>query len=478
VHPQPRRREDTGGLSGEGGGAVPRVAPDDHLLLWTGHRVGVAAGVQITASHNPAADNGYKVFARGGRQILAPTDAEIRRRIDEIDETATGVAVADVGHAGIAPPDPEVFAAYVRGALRVVGCRVGEPRSLRLAYTPMHGVARDLVQGTLEAAGFRDLHVVDAQAEPDPDFPTVDFPNPEEPGALDALLALADEVGADVALANDPDGDRIAVVARSSSGAWRALSGDETGCLLADDVLARRGRDAEGRVPTTVVSSRLLARIASARNAHHVETLTGFKWLAAAALEEREAGREMALAYEQALGVMVGTHVLDKDGISAALAVADLADRLKAQGRGLVGALDDLARRHGLHVTGGRNIRLDAVGAPEPGAVIDRSRSDPPRALAGVEVLAVVDHLEGVRRLLDGGGTSALTTPSTPLVGLELEDGSRVQVRPSGTEPLLKCYGEVVETVAEGEPVEAARRRAEQRLAALLDALLEMAGLA
>lgn len=444
------------------------------LVAFATRHLDAAAGVQVTASHNPAADNGYKVYWTGGAQLVAPLDAAISARIDALDAPPPCAAPDDPR---IAPLGEDVADAYVRAVLD----RLGDgPRELRIVVTFLHGVGRDLALRLFAAAGFRDVHVVAQQADPDPEFPTVAFPNPEEPGALDLALALAREVGADVVLATDPDADRIAVAVPDGAAhdpVWRPLSGDETGCLLAADLLARDPGGPERIVATTVVSSRLLARIAADHDATHVETLTGFKWLAAvsgAAEREVEGGRTL-LAYEQALGVMVGTVVRDKDGLGAALAVADLAARERAQGRRLVDAVDDLARRHGLHHTAGRSVRLEGADGP---ALVERVltglRSAPPATVGGVAVTAVADHAVGIRTLADGT-VEPVGTPPTDLVGLTLSDGSRVQVRPSGTEPLLKSYAEVVEPVAAGEPVAAARDRADRRVAALLDAFWTVA---
>ncbi len=435
------------------------------LLAFAVRHLDTVAGVQITASHNPAPDNGYKVYWSGGGQIVPPQDAEISAAIDAVEGPPP---LAVPGDGGITALDPGVLPAYVTAVLAdVVGGPSPEPRDLRIVYTPMHGVGRDLTRGVLEAAGFRDVHVVTEQAVPDPDFPTVPFPNPEEPGALDLALDLARRVDADVVLANDPDADRIAV-AVPAGGDWRVLSGDEVGCVLGEARLAARPGPASV-VGTTVVSSTLLGRIAAHHGAAFVQTLTGFKWLAQATAAHEAEGRTMQLAYEQALGVMVGTVVRDKDGISAALAVADLAARCRAAGRGLAAAVDDLARRHGLHLTRGRSVRLSGADWRDVvDAALARLRARGAAPLAGTPVVAVVDHLAGTRTPA-GGPPSALSTPPTDLIGLELEGGARLMVRPSGTEPLLKCYIEVVEPVAGGD-VDAARARAGARADAPADA--------
>lgn len=442
------------------------------LLAFAVRALDSAAGVQVTASHNPGADNGYKVYWSGGAQIIPPLDGEISAAIEAVDGP---VEVADPGSALISAVGPGLVDDYVAAALdSAVADAAPSARDLRIAYTPMHGVGNGLALRLLRAAGFADVAVVPEQAAPDPDFSTVPFPNPEEPGALDLVLALAADVGADLVLANDPDADRIAV-AVPADGGWRPLNGDEVGCVLAESLLAA-GSGTDRLVGTTVVSSALLGRIAEHHGVGFVTTLTGFKWLAAATADAEADGRRMVLAYEQALGVMVGTAVRDKDGLSAAVAVADLAARLKGEGRTLIDALDDLARRHGLHVTCQRSVRLTGADGPQVvSRVLDALRGAPPRQLAGVAVAATADHASGLRTNADGS-TAPAGTPPADLFAIHLVDGARVQVRPSGTEPLLKLYFEVIEGVGE-EAVDVARARAQIRLAGLAADLLERVGL-
>jgi phosphomannomutase len=445
------------------------------LLAFAVRHLGAVAGVQITASHNPPTDNGYKVYWSDGAQILPDLAADISAAIEAVG------SLADLGLEGgemYRSPYGEIVHAYLEAALSL--SRRPDARELTIVYTPLHGVAGELLAELFTAAGFRDLHVVTEQARPDPDFPTVSFPNPEVPGAMDLALALAGERGADLVLANDPDGDRVAAAIPEGvqgAGRWRVLTGDEIGCLLADYLLAG-GRHQHPLVATTVVSSQLLRRIAEHHAAAYVETLTGFKWLARAARDGESQGLRMVLAYEQALGVMIGTEVLDKDGLSAALVLAELAAALRAEGRTVADALDDLARRFGVHATDALSVPLD----PEHGtelvvAALERLRRSPPRRLAGIEVTALADHAAGTRTRADGS-VEALTTPPTDLIGLTLADGARVQVRPSGTEPLLKFYLEVVEPVDAGESVVGARERARARLSELGGAFLTAAGFA
>lgn len=387
------------------------------VLAYTVRHLPAVAGVQITASHNPPADNGYKVFVEGGMQINSPTDREIE------------AAVARAPHA-----DEINRAAVDTGGLRQVyhylerAARVRRATgSVRVALTPLHGVGGEYALDAMALAGFDDVHVVEEQFNPDPNFPTVSFPNPEEPGAVDALLALADEVDAEIAIALDPDADRCAVGVPGPDG-WRMLTGDETGWLLGDYILSQiePGPVSEAAlVASTVVSSRMLAAIAAAHGAQHAETLTGFKWLARA----QSPGNTLVYAYEEAIGHCVDpASVRDKDGISAAILAADLVAALRHQGRTVLDALDDLAKVHGVHVTGAVSRHVD-----DAAAAMSRLRSAPPTELAGIAV-SVEDLL-----VLDG----QQRTDALIFTGSDADTSVRVVVRPSGTEPKLKSYTEV-----------------------------------
>ena len=370
-----------------------------------------AAGVQITASHNPATDNGYKVYLDGGIQIVSPTDRAI-------EAAMTDAPPADqIPRTPVQPAGADLVEQYIRRAA-VVRRGAG---SIRVALTAMHGVGGEVAVETLRRAGFDDVHVVDAQFAPDPNFPTVAFPNPEESGAADALLALAADVGADVAIALDPDADRCAVGIPGPQG-WRMLSGDETGWLLGDYILSQpRGRSPapERLVASTVVSSRMLAAIAAHYGAAHVETLTGFKWLARA---DAEHPGTLVYAYEEAIGHCVDPQaVRDKDGISAAVLVCDLVASLA--GGSVPERLDDLARRYGVHEVAAVSRRVADPG--EAAAVLRRLRDDPPDRLAGL------------------AASRADIADALILTGGDDEVSVRVVVRPSGTEPKLKCYLEV-----------------------------------
>ncbi|MFB9312588.1 phospho-sugar mutase [Nocardioides plantarum] len=427
---------------------MPRPLPTP-VLAYAIRELGCAAGVMVTASHNPPQDNGYKVYLGDGSQIVPPADHDIAAHIDAVGR------LADVprGDSGSVLSE-ELVDHYLD---TVAALAQDGPRDLKVVYTPLHGVGGTSVLQVLETAGFGEPRVVAEQFEPDPDFPTVGFPNPEEPGAMDLALALAEESGADLVVANDPDADRCAAAVPVTSGSgWRMLRGDEVGVLLAHHLLSR-GR--VGTYATSIVSSSLLAKLAAAAGQPHEETLTGFKWIG------RLPG--LAFGYEEALGYCVDPeHVSDKDGVSALLLLCELAARLKAEGRGLPDLLDDIAREHGLHATDQVSVRvadLDVIPA-----AMARLRAQPPTSLGGLDVLAVDDLSAG------SGGL-----PPTEGLRYRLADGARVIVRPSGTEPKIKCYLEVVVPVEDGveDGVQAARINAAGRLDALGTDIRAAAGL-
>jgi phosphomannomutase len=410
-----------------GAGFTVRVLPEPlptPILAFLVKRHDAVAGVQITASHNPPADNGYKLYLAGGGQIVPPEDRAIEAAIRGVP-AAVSVPLSDA----YLPVSEAEVDEYLE---RVASLPRGVARDLRVALTPMHGVGGATVVEALRRAGFTDVRVVREQAVPDPSFPTVSFPNPEEPGAADLVLELAAAESADLAIALDPDADRCALGVRERDGSWRMLRGDETGVLLGSLVLSTVDTP-DPLVATTIVSSSLLKSIAAARGARYAETLTGFKWLV-------RAGEGLVFAYEEALGNCVDpASVNDKDGISAAVVACDLAAGLKASGRTLLDALDQLAVEHGLHLTDQVSLRFTDLS--RIGALMARLRAEPPAGFAFEDLL-----------------------PEADVVRLTKE-GVRVVVRPSGTEPKLKAYLEVVEPVADDLP--AARVRAEGRLAEL-----------
>jgi phosphomannomutase len=414
---------------------LPRPLPTPVLAFAIRH-LGACAGVMVTASHNPPRDNGYKVYLGDGSQITPPADEQI------------AAAIAAVGPLATVPRgtewetlDDSIVDAYLDRAVRVLS-PVG-PRDLRVVSTALHGVGGAVLAAAFERAGFGTPIAVPEQQDPDPTFHTVAFPNPEEPGAIDLALALARKSGADLVIANDPDADRCAVAiplgtADSASGAdgWRMLRGDEVGALLGA-YLAERG--GARTFATTIVSSSLLGKIAQRHGIDYRETLTGFKWLTKV--------EDLSYAYEEALGYCVDPDgVRDKDGISAALLIAELAATLKADGRSFESELERLATEYGRHATDQLSIRVDELD--QIARMMAALRSAPPKELAGLAVT-----------LLDDLSLGSPGLPPTDGLRLSLDGGARVVVRPSGTEPKLKCY---IEVVTRGSAADAA---------ALLDAL-------
>ncbi len=387
------------------------------VLAWAITELACAGGVMVTASHNPPADNGYKVYLGDGAQIVPPHDSAIATRIAAVD--ATTVALAAPDDPLIRVLDESFLDGYV-DMVRTVRLRPAAT-GVAIAYTPMHGVGGETAQRAFEVAGLQRPFVVAAQAAPDPAFPTVAFPNPEEPGAMDLVIALAVEQRAQLALANDPDADRLGAAIPVASGGWRRLGGDEIGWLLADHILTHTTGE-DRLVVTTLVSSSLLATMAADHGVHFAETFTGFKWIARAVLE-RPALR-LVFAYEQALGYLVARRPLDKDGISAAVLMAEIAAVAAEEGTTIEERLDDIAARYGRHVVAERALRM------APDVAVERVRAlqaAPPAALHGAAVADVRSY------------------PEANLLRLVLEGGVRVQVRPSGTEPKVKLYGEAID---------------------------------
>ncbi|MCT9928746.1 phospho-sugar mutase [Planotetraspora sp. A-T 1434] len=421
------------------------------ILAFAVRHLGADAGVMVTASHNPPRDNGYKVYWGDGAQIVPPIDGEISRAIDtvgRVDELALGSDWETLGHHEIVEP-------YLDA---VTALPIGDDREIAIAYTPLHGVGGHILAEAFRKAGFETPVQVGRQAAPDPDFPTVSFPNPEEPGAMDLALDLARKTGADLVLANDPDADRCAVGTPLPLGGYRMLSGDEVGGLLAEHVLRHTTGDAR-LVATSIVSSSLLSKIAEGYGVRHAETLTGFKWI-------MKAGSGLVFGYEEALGYGVGSNaglpVHDKDGIGAALTIAGMAAQAKREGRSLIDLLDDQARRYGLHATGQLSFRVDDLSLISQ--AMERLRANPPMELAGRTVESAEDLSEGAAGL-----------PPTDGLRYRLSHGARVIVRPSGTEPKLKCYLEVVIPVE--DDVTKARAQAVQDLDALKKDLAVALGL-
>lgn len=422
------------------------------------------AAVVVTASHNPPEDNGYKVYLGGrvvtdggqGAQIVPPFDAEIFAEIQAV-ESVRSVPRAESGWEIVAD---EVIEAYLQRVVGLVPSASEAYKDLRIVVTAMHGVGGATMSEVLRRAGFSDVHVVAEQNDPDPDFPTVAFPNPEEAGALDLSYALASKVGADLILANDPDADRCsaAVPFEASASGWLQLTGDHVGSLLGEQAakLAAASASADdcgvgcatsaGVLANSIVSSRMLGRIAAHYGLDYQPTLTGFKWISRA--------DGLVFGYEEALGYCVDpAAVRDKDGISACLRMAVMAAELKAAGRTLLDELDDMYARYGLHATSPVTIRVEDLSIIAQGMANLREHGI--ASMAGSPVVTTLDLAHGVDGLPPTNGMLFLT-----------EAGDRVIARPSGTEPKLKCYCEVIIPVEDGN-VEAARTLAATRLEAV-----------
>lgn len=450
---------------------TPRLA---HAVV----HLGACAGVMVTASHNPPGDNGYKVYWSNGAQIVPPHDVGISQAIDgltDFDPRDIGDVSAVVDR--IQPPPEACTRDYFD---RVAALRVHPTSPLRIVYSAMHGVGGASVVRALTEAGYTDLHQVAEQAAPDGTFPTVAFPNPEEPGAMDLAFDLARRVGADLVIANDPDGDRLAVALPDGLGGFRGLTGNQIGVLLGHDLLAHGDHgDRKPMLATTIVSSRMLSRIAAEHGARYAETLTGFKWIANAAIAHDAAGGHFVLGYEEALGYSAGDVARDKDGVSAALLFADLAAWCKDRGSSVLEHLADLYRTFGLHVSLQRSVTLPGLqGRAQIAAAMGALRSQPPRELLGVPVEVFTDVATGERLVLATGSKSAIDLPSSDVLCWDLVDGARLVARPSGTEPKIKFYAEVRADLSADEPLPPAERGAQERLGPLVDALLSVAGLA
>lgn len=417
---------------------LPRHLPTPVLAFAVRH-LDASAGVMVTASHNPARDNGYKVYLGGlnhGSQIVSPADGEIAADIAII---AAG-SITDLPRStDFVVADDSILDEYVRRTAELANV----PAPVSFVYSPMHGVGLETAARVFEAAGFDAPAVVAEQAEPDAAFPTVAFPNPEEPGAMDLTLALAAKVGADVAIVNDPDADRLAV-AIPTPGGWRALTGNEVGYLLGWRAALRGGED--GVLAASIVSSPALRQVALQTGLDYVDTLTGFKWIS------RVGG--LTYGYEEALGYLVDPDkVRDKDGISAAVDFLSLVSELKSTGRTVLDHLDDFADRFGAYASGQISLRVDDLA--DIGRMMAALRQDPPAAIGALPVESIDDFIDGFGEY-----------PASDILRIHLSNGARVIVRPSGTEPKLKVY--IDASSSDGDA--AARQSAAAAVVAELDA--------
>jgi phosphomannomutase len=495
------------------------------LVGFTVRRLHAAAGVVITASHNPPEYNGYKVYWENAAQIVPPVDARIASAIERAPSarviTRPPLQVLRAKELVVDPP-ADTEKAYLEAVRALAVNPTAGDRSLRIVYTPLHGVGDRLVRRALADAGFTAVESVPEQREPDGAFPTLVFPNPEEPGAMDRAFGLAKATAAELVLANDPDVDRLAVAIREGN-EYRQLSGNELGVLLGHYLLTRgepRATATERGVPgepahapaglaaagaaggaaaaaatgssaqpgtatpakprvvlASIVSSPWLGRIAADMGVRYEETLTGFKWIAQRAIALEREGYEFVFGYEEALGYCIGGVVHDKDGISAAVLAAELAAVLRARGETLATALEAIARRWGLFASA--QVSVTRKGTPGQAAIrslMETLRASPPARLDGDEVVAIADYQAGERRDLKLGTITPLTLPKSNVVTLELASGSRVIARPSGTEPKAKFYFDVSQPVAADEPVSAAKARAVRAIERLEEAFVASLG--
>lgn len=430
--------------------------------------LGAAAGVVVTASHNPATDNGYKVYAGDGGQIVPPIDGEIAARIDAAPP-ARDVPVLPLAEArarGLVTDLPDhVRDGWYDGIAAWSFDRRGRDR-LGVVYTPVHGTGDVHARAILARFGFRDVTSVPEQAAPDGTFPTAPFPNPEEKGVLDLAIGLAARTGKNLVLANDPDSDRLAVAIPTRAGGFRPLTGNEIGVLLGEYLLRHAPGGADRLFVSSIVSSPQLGHICDAHGVRFARVLTGFKWIAREARRQEAVGARFVFGYEEALGYAIGTTVRDKDGIGALAMFAELAAAALADGRTVEDELDRIAREHGLWVSAQVSVvRPGSAGVAEIAAIMARLRANRPanigdRAVRGVEDL-LAEPMPGM--------------PPADVITFTLDGDARVIARPSGTEPKVKFYVDLREPVAPGEALADARRRAEAALVGLRDAFVAMA---
>jgi phosphomannomutase len=450
------------------------------LVAYALSELNAVAAVMVTASHNPPDYNGYKVYAANGAQIIAPADTRI------------AAAVEAAPHADLIPK-MSLDAAREAELLRSFGAEMdrlyldaishlyptsgsasGGDRSFAVVYTAMHGVGDALLQKAMKEAGFDNLHSVPEQREPDGNFPTVSFPNPEEEGALDLALALAKQHDAPLLLANDPDADRLAAAVRTAPGQYQQLTGNEVGVLLGHHLMTNS--EGDGRVViASIVSSPWLGAIARELGVACEYTLTGFKWIANRAMDLLKSdGSRFLFGYEEALGYPVGTVVRDKDGISAAVALAAMTAELHEKGETLLDELARIATRYGLYASHQHSARFEgADGQERMNALMQALRDDPPMAIGGANVDVLTDCLTSLRH--EAGRSEPNTLPKSNVLIYELAGGHRVIARPSGTEPKLKVYVDVCQALDDAG-VEAAKERAAARIDVILQDMLTRLG--
>ncbi|MEZ9469572.1 phospho-sugar mutase [Vibrio lentus] len=424
-----------------------------------------AAAVVVTASHNPPEYNGFKVYWENGAQIIPPHDAGIA---DEIDIASTKpiplISLSDAEKQGNLVWLTEGYYQTYRAAINQSPYVRNDIDSAHttVTYTAMHGVGAQMAEDLLHDGGFHKVFSVAEQREPDGHFPTVNFPNPEEKGAMDLVVNLAKSVDADIACANDPDADRFAVAVkaddtvRTDDASYKMLTGDQVGVLFAHYLLSKPHIKNQ-LVGNSIVSSTLLEKVANSHGATYFQTLTGFKWLANIGMQLEDEQNEFLFAYEEALGYTIGTQVRDKDGLSALVVFAQLVEELKSQGRTVWDLLAQISLEHGVHTNAQRSIAVD----PDSPSIGSKLRSAQPKTIGGVTV-SVIEDLQSSLRYIVGGDTETINLPTSDVLIYHLEDGSRIIVRPSGTEPKVKVYYETVTKFEGSETYDEARQRGEE----------------
>ncbi len=440
------------------------------VVAYAAMQLGARAAIVVTASHNPPYDNGYKVYDANGAQIVPPTDRDIADKIAAVGPANKVPRLAKKHRGDMARPVPGgIFERYLTDMFEIRALDA-TGSDLNIVYTPLHGVGGACVTEALHRSGHPNVYPVPLQYEPDGHFPTVSFPNPEEPGALDLATERSIEVGADLIIANDPDTDRLAISLERSDG-WRALTGNQIGVLLADSVLANTTVD-NPLVLNSIVSSPMLERVAAAYGAGFAQTLTGFKWIWNAALDIQEAGGgTFVFGYEEALGYSVGPAVRDKDGISAAVVFADLAVACRDRGESVLEYLSRLYEQHGLWVSTQKSIvRPGSEGAAQIAAAMERVADNPPDHAGDIPVVAMTDYRFGAEE-------RPRYLAATPLVELDLGSRGRALIRPSGTEPKLKIYVDLVADLDKASPTEDQERALVTEADSVASAIAEQLGL-
>ncbi|MCY9863225.1 phospho-sugar mutase [Vibrio coralliirubri] len=425
-----------------------------------------AAAVVVTASHNPPEYNGFKVYWENGAQIIPPHDAGIAAEIDIASTKPLPLmSLSDAETQGKLVWLTEGYYQTYRAAINqspYVSKEI-ESANTTITYTAMHGVGAQMAEDLLHDSGFHKVFSVAEQREPDGNFPTVNFPNPEEKGAMDLVVSLAKSVDADIACANDPDADRFAVAVRTDDGSYKMLTGDQVGVLFAHYLLSKPHTKNQ-LVGNSIVSSTLLEKVAQSHGATYFQTLTGFKWLANIGMQLEDEQNEFLFAYEEALGYTIGTQVRDKDGLSAIVVFAQLVEELKSQGRTVWDLLAQISFEHGVHTNAQRSIALD----PDSPSIGSKLRSAQPKAINGVAI-SVIEDLQSSLRFVIGGNTEAINLPASDVLIYHLVDGSRIIVRPSGTEPKVKVYYETVTKFEGTETYDDTRLRGEQYMEKLIE---------